>query len=338
MKLSHLVRPVLSVAVFAAAGCFFTPSVSEAAPPPRPVPAPIIVVTGANSVISGDTALPDNLNGTDFGRVTVGTTETRSFNIFNTGDADLVVTVPLTISGTNGSAFSTISEDGDVVHGTDGAPTTSSLETTVKIKPRQVMKFDVGFFPIGGPNSASLTINSNAAANPFTFSLKGEGVDGSVTGKDLKLVSSQYKTYQFKGKYPRLGVRVKGNIVLSNLTVDTVSNAIVRTYVSKNPYLDSNSIQISEIFVKNIKGKVNGKGIFKTKKATFKALAPELYEYVLSEVVPADANGNELSADQEKNYSNNATNWKYGWLTEWQYGHNLPGSNWTWGPFYRFNK
>lgn len=331
MNLVNIIRPILGVAAVAGLGLFSNPSVTHAAPPPRPVPAPQILVTGANAVINSNN-LPDNLNGTDFGRVSVGTTETRAFSVFNTGDADLVVTAPVTISGSHAAQFITLSDNNG-----ESEVITNPTTTTVTIKPRHVMRFELAFSPVAGENNALLEIYSNANPNPYSFTVKGQGIEGAVNGHNLKLVKSNYKTYKVKGKYPRLGVRVKGVIELCNLTVDTTANAVVRTYVSQNPYLDSTSLQISEIYVKNIKGKVNKKGINKIKKASFKALVPELYQYVISEVVPADLNGQEL-LDTEINFGDNRSNWKYGWLTDWQYGHNLPGTNWTWGPFYRFTK
>lgn len=108
-----------------------------------------------NNVISSGSGTPDALDGTDFGKIPLVTTGSRQFVIENTGNSTLNLT-------------SVVTDNGLFV---------PSGFTSGAIPPSETRSFFVDFDPVAnGPESATVTIASDAAADPaFTFAIAAEG-------------------------------------------------------------------------------------------------------------------------------------------------------------------
>ena len=106
--------------------------------------------SGGSPVID---ATPSSVN---FGNVTVGTTDTQTMRLENTGAADLTIT-KLSVLGAGYSA--------------------SGLSLPHTLAPGKDTTFTASFNPKGsGGHSGSIAISSNASSSPLSISLTGSGV------------------------------------------------------------------------------------------------------------------------------------------------------------------
>jgi hypothetical protein len=106
--------------------------------------------SGGSPVID---ATPSSVN---FGNVTVGTTDTQTMRLENTGAADLTIT-KVSVLGTGYSA--------------------SGLSLPHTLAPGKDTTFTASFKPKGGGgHSGSIAISSNASSSPLSISLTGSGV------------------------------------------------------------------------------------------------------------------------------------------------------------------
>ncbi|MCA9248679.1 MAG: choice-of-anchor D domain-containing protein, partial [Planctomycetales bacterium] len=133
----------------------------------RILPQEIDVQGNGVSIAHGDVT-PDVADDTDFGDVTIGSTISHTFTIFNDngiGDADLTISPPVSITGAPLGVFEVTAEPAMTVPG--GGSTT----------------FTVKFAPdVAGPFSATVSIaNDDADENPYNFEISGTGVELSIT-------------------------------------------------------------------------------------------------------------------------------------------------------------
>ena len=126
---------------------------TEWTPPPPPVPE-IGILGNSLPIVDGDVT-PSTADLTDFGDATIGQPLVRTFQIENSGTADLTVT-------------SAEASPGDFVVG--AVPGTVNQGTTVN--------FDITFTPNSlGPQTATVTITSDDAdEGTYTFEISGNGV------------------------------------------------------------------------------------------------------------------------------------------------------------------
>ncbi len=126
---------------------------TEWSPPPPPAPE-IEVLGNSIPILDGDTT-PSPGDLTDFGDAVIGTPLVRSFQIENSGTADLTIT-------------SAEADPGDFMVGS--VPGTVNQGTTVN--------FDITFTPNSlGPQTATITITSDDAdEGTYTFDITGNGV------------------------------------------------------------------------------------------------------------------------------------------------------------------
>ncbi len=131
---------------------------------------PEIDIKGNSTSISDGDTTPDTSDHTDFGAAYVNSsTVDRVFTIDNTGTADLTLTTPLTISGTNADQFSIQSQP--------SSPVAASGNTT----------FTMRFSPTStGIKTATISIaNNDSDENPYTFTIQGTGIiAGKVTNNE----------------------------------------------------------------------------------------------------------------------------------------------------------
>lgn len=115
----------------------------------------LLVQANANDISNGSTQIAERIN-TNFGTARVGGGVTKSFNIINTGLADLELTLPISVSG---DADFTISEQ----------PPSGTLA------PEDTTSFTVQFAPSGGnTKNATVEIGNNVdGENPFNFNVSG---------------------------------------------------------------------------------------------------------------------------------------------------------------------
>ena len=137
-----------------------------------------INVQGNMISIADEDVTPASNDGTDFGSVeVVGGTASQEFVIHNLGVDDLVLgsTPPVSISGTNASDFTVITQPPALV-----SPS-SSVAMTITFNPSAT-----------GVRSASIVIgNSDPNENPYNFSIQGLGTTTpqiSVSGNGLTIV------------------------------------------------------------------------------------------------------------------------------------------------------
>lgn len=129
--------------------------------------------TPTQTIPNGQT-IPTSVNGTTFGTVDVGATSTRTYTITNTG------TCPLTIN--------TITLHGYVPG--SGSTGLNSTDFTIinlpssTINPGSASFLVVRFNPTSpGTKYAIITIpNSDSTKNPYTFVIRGEGFNPTITG------------------------------------------------------------------------------------------------------------------------------------------------------------
>jgi len=113
------------------------------------------------------TAIPDG-GGHDFGSKSLGSNEFRTFTIENTGTADLTITTPLSIGGTDASQFHI-----------------SAQPSSSTISPGGTTTFQVRFTPTtGGAKTATIAIaNNDSDENPYDLTITGMGLEEEM---DLK--------------------------------------------------------------------------------------------------------------------------------------------------------
>lgn len=276
-----------------------------AAPPPRPVYHPDILVTGMATAINlGDTQ-PLKLDGTYFGAAQLGVHQwDRSFEIRNFGEAALELTGPVTITGPNAGDF------------------VLTQQPLSHIAPGQRSAFTIRYTPsFVGYSYATVTINSNDPdEGQYFFTIRGDGTDQPLTGPDLKGELIFYKTYKCKGT-PRKGdnyrpfypnsCKMNGRFDVQNLSWDTdCPYAMVNVYVVKGDILDGSAHLVASKMVKKLNRYVPAKPgkkpkALKTKRVKFKGYLPPGYSHIYAEVVPLDGL-------EDPNYVNNRTTWLYG--------------------------
>lgn len=168
--------------------------------------AAIVLKGNGVAIVNGDDT-PQEGDNTDFGNVIVdGAAKANSFTIYNTGTADL------TLSGTPKVSLSGHTGDFSVT-AVPGSPIESAGSTA----------FTITFDPTAsGVRTALVSIaNSDAAKDPFTFSLKGRGTspDMSVLGTNLAAIANGSATPD-TGKGTDFGtVLVAGGVQTNVFTV-----------------------------------------------------------------------------------------------------------------------
>jgi hypothetical protein len=137
--------------------------------------------TPTQPVPNGQT-VPTSSNGTLFGTVTVGANTTRNFLITNTG------TCPLTLGSLTCFGYNPVtglpSTDFMIIVQPTPYPSAPGTPASNVINPGSAAYFVVVFLPQSpGIKSAIISIPSNdVAKTPYTFVLRGEGFNPSVTG------------------------------------------------------------------------------------------------------------------------------------------------------------
>ena len=128
-----------------------------------------------NGIVSG--------NGYDFGELETGTTADISFTITNTGNADLILTTPVTVTGADTGAFSIIVQPSELV------------------EPGNAAIFTVRFAPLtqGVKNEQISIISNDSDQNPFLLNVTGIGI--SAAAPEIKL-SQNGTVIQNSGNYP----------------------------------------------------------------------------------------------------------------------------------------
>jgi len=151
--------------------------------PALTISAPEMDVQGNSTSIADEDITPSTTDYTDFGSVnTSSATISRTFTIKNTGNAVLNIsgTPKVTISGTNASDFTVITQPSATVATTSG--TTS---------------FVVSFDPsASGTRTATISIaNDDSNENPYNFSIQGTGITApTVTTQAASSIASTTAT------------------------------------------------------------------------------------------------------------------------------------------------
>jgi len=146
--------------------------------------APEINVKGnSQDIVSGDTT-PATADDTDFGAITIGSSDTHTFTIENTGSGNLVLDDIPTIRHDD------LSETNFIV---DADPTDSPVASSGSIT------FTVTFTPTrAGTQTATVTIRSNDAnEQDYTFKVSGSAITVGDGGRITRIRSSN----RFKGRY-----------------------------------------------------------------------------------------------------------------------------------------
>ncbi len=126
----------------------------------------ISVLGGGGDVeIPNGSTTPITSNGTDFGEKIVGESQINFFKVDNSGSAVLILSGDpiVAISGTNAADF--------VVN----------AQPPSEINPSNDEEFEITFTPSGlGERTATVSIaNDDSDENPYTFAIKGTGIDNS---------------------------------------------------------------------------------------------------------------------------------------------------------------
>jgi uncharacterized protein YkwD len=134
-----------------------------------PVPGPEIDVQGNNiSIPSGDST-PDANDLTHFGDTPVSTPKSRTFTLANIGDADLTLTLPITLTGGECQNF-----------------TVATQPATAVIAAQGTTNFTIQYTPTapGDSNTCTVSItNDDGDENPYTFIVRGaEGIEQGAEG------------------------------------------------------------------------------------------------------------------------------------------------------------
>lgn len=109
------------------------------------------------AAVGGPPAIDVTPASVNFGNVTVGTTDTQTMRLMNTGTADLTIR-SISASGTGFSA--------------------SGLSIPQTLPAGQNSTFTANFKPVGtGAHTGSIAISSNASGSPLSISMTGSGVN-----------------------------------------------------------------------------------------------------------------------------------------------------------------
>jgi HYDIN/CFA65/VesB family protein/centrosomal CEP192-like protein len=142
-----------------------------------------VALSGGNPGIE---ATPSSVN---FGNVTVGTTDTQTMRLGNTGTTELTIT-KISVSGTGFSA--------------------SGLSIPHTLAPGKDTMFTASFKPNEtGTHSGSIAISSNAGSSPLSISMTGSGVTTNAR------LSASTATVSF-GTI-KVGTTISQNVVLKNI-------------------------------------------------------------------------------------------------------------------------
>ncbi|SNS42142.1 choice-of-anchor D domain-containing protein, partial [Dokdonia pacifica] len=172
---------------------------------------PEINITGlGNDIVSGDVT-PTVADGTDFGDITLGLSNSSTFFIENSGILELLLTDPnpyITITGTNAGDFSI-----------------ATIPTTPIAPVNGSTPFAIGFTPSAiGDRFATISIASNDSdENPYVFDIMGTGVAPSseinVSGLGNAIMSGDVIPSVFDGTdfgFTTLGTSVSSDFVIIN--------------------------------------------------------------------------------------------------------------------------
>lgn len=242
-----------------------------------------------STAIYDGTIQPLKLDGTYFGEAQLGVNAwEHTFEIRNFGNADLQVTVPLTLTGPNVGDFTITQQPAPVV--------AAGQRTSFKI-----------LFTPSFEGNAYATVNISNNDNDeslYTFDIRGDGVTSPLVGPDIQGDLVYYKNYKCAG-LPLLFCKMQGKVEVRNLseTYD-LSCATVRVYVVNGDVLNDQAYLVDERIVKNLKAYVPGKKM-KVKKVKFSGWVPPGYTHIYAEVVPRDGS-------EDINYTNNRTEHLYG--------------------------
>ena len=137
---------------------------------------PEIDITGLGVAIADGTTVPDLNNGTNFGSVgTSGSTKVRTFVITNSGTGTLTFTggTPITLSGTDASEFTVVSQ-----------PST--------LAPGATFDLQISYDPsTSAEHNATVSIASDDAdEDPYTFVIRGTGAAGpeiTISGNSIDI-------------------------------------------------------------------------------------------------------------------------------------------------------
>ena len=124
------------------------------------VPVPEIDVTGNGNNIANNDTVATTFNHTDFGGTAVGNTITRTFTISNTGNLGLTVGTP-TITGVGAGEFTI----------------TTAPATSVAAGSSTTLVIDFTPTAFVTSNATVTFVNGDADENPFSFAIKGTGID-----------------------------------------------------------------------------------------------------------------------------------------------------------------
>jgi len=117
-----------------------------------------------NSIFIPNGSLPSAGNGTDFGAVNIGSTQSQTFTIENVGTSDLTFSNNPIVSILGSNDFTITSQ-----------PSSSTLQ------PSSSVTFVVEFSPATAQDSsADISINSNDPGSPYRFAIKGRGASSGI--------------------------------------------------------------------------------------------------------------------------------------------------------------
>ena len=261
-----------------------------AAPPLPPVYKPEIMITGMNTEIKFQSTQPRKLDGTYYGLAQLGVNSwEHEFEIRNFGNADLVLSSPVTLTGPNASDFSVTEQP-----------------SAVTISPGQRTSFKILFTPSFAGNAyATVSLeNNDNDEGIYTFDIRGDGVTQALTGPNLQCDLVFYKKYKCKG-LPLLFCKMNGRVIVSNAATNYDLNlATVRIYVVEGDVLTDEKFLIGEFPIKKLKSYKPGKPL-KLKKKKFSGWVPPNFTHIYAEVVPQDGS-------EDIDYTDNRTKDVYG--------------------------
>jgi len=179
--------------------------------------APEISVSGNSISISDGDTTPNSVDFTEFLDTYVSPNTTSvAYLITNTGDADLNITTPVSITGPHAGDFSVIIQPDNVVPASGG---TTSLH----------VRFDPS---ASGLRSAEISItNDDADENPFNFAIQGTGIDPeiAVSGNSINIsdgdTTPQFSDFTNFGSANFVGVSINRNFVITNTGTTDLSIA-----------------------------------------------------------------------------------------------------------------
>ena len=132
-------------------------------------PAPQLAVSGNGNAISDGDSTPATADHTDFGSVASGGSINRDFILSNPGDATLTIS-SVTLGGADAASFSIIVDPAASID-----PGTGTTTLRIQYHPSAV-----------GTHTATVTIASNDATSPFTWTIRGTATVGDpATGPEM---------------------------------------------------------------------------------------------------------------------------------------------------------